>query len=77
MTNQMVLILNYERISRIQLLMSDENLVNIVWVCGLPRELVPQHLENMFEASSVVDVDIRFEFFAVCKKRQLQISILL
>jgi len=73
----MVLILNYERVSGIQMLMSDENLVNIVWVCGLPRELVPQHLKNVFEASSVVDVDIRFEFFAVCKKRQLQISILL
>jgi hypothetical protein len=47
------------------MLMSDEDLVNIVWMCGLPRQLVPQHLKHMFESASVVDVDIRFEFFAI------------
>src|SRR5215216_1647045 len=53
------------------MLISNENLVNIVWVSRASGKFVLQHLKN------IIDVDIRYAITGVVhEKRQLQVSIM-
>ena len=54
--------------------MSHQNLMNVVRVCRLPREMVLQHLKDVAQARSIVDVDIGDAVVALHKKCQLQVS---
>ena len=58
------------------MLIGHENVVDVVWVRGAAGQLVAQYLEDVFESTSIVDVDVCFESFAICEERQLKIPIL-
>ena len=59
------------------MLMAHKNLVNVVWMRGITRQLVPKHLEDVFKSAGVVDVDVGLESLAVREEGQLQIPILI
>lgn len=56
------------------MLISHQNLMNVVRVCRLPREMVLQHLKDVAQAGGIVDVDVGDAVVALHKKCKLQVS---
>ena len=58
------------------MLIADENLVNVVWMCWTSGKLIPQHLEHVLDTGGIIDIHIyKTVALRIHEERQLQIPI--
>src|SRR6267378_5123339 len=73
----MVWLSNDETITRVNLLIRDENLVYVVGVSRTLGEGIPSHLEHVFQPVGIIDVDVGNPIRSVRKEGKLQISVMI